>query len=253
MVYLHDGTFEGVLSAIYTMFYAKATFDEGKLEAADAYQQSFFELTLKVPTDRENAHAVAKKLFSQFGEEGFKLIYNAYLCENNHYGTHLFRALKVAFKAKLNTFEALQQPDILAINQMATKVSREAHFFLGLIRFRCLENDIYYADFEPSQNILPIIMYHFEERLSDQLWVIHDKKRGIAAFYDKNTSFLAALDSDLEMVLSQNELDWQKLWSHYVKDIAIEARKNKSLQRQHMPKKYWPFLTEMKVEYSKRQ
>jgi probable DNA metabolism protein len=246
VVYLHDGSFEGVLSGIYKMFHAKAKINEGKLYEASVYQQSFFELTLNVETVREHAYRVAKSLYDSFGQEGFKCVYYAYLAEDDSYGTLLFRTLKQAYKLGGQAFEALGVEDIRRLTQMANKVSRESHLLLGLLRFSKLENGIYYAPFEPTQNIISILAPHFEERLADQVWVIHDTKRGIGAFYDKEQYHMAPLDSLETIQYAQDEVAFQSMWKDYVKHIAIEARRNLPLRRQHMPKKYWQFLTEMK-------
>nr|WP_246543117.1 TIGR03915 family putative DNA repair protein [Fusibacter paucivorans] len=228
------------------MFHAKAKIDEGKLYEASVYQQSFFELTLNVETERENAHRVASSIYESFGHEGFKYVYYAYLAEDDSYGTLLFRSLKQAYKIGHQAFDALGVEDIRLLTQMANKVSRESHLLLGLLRFVKLENGIYYAPFEPTQNVISILAQHFEERLADQVWVIHDTKRGIGAFYDKTQYHLAPLNSFESLQYARDEVAFQSLWKDYVKHIAIEARRNLPLQRQHMPKKYWQFLTEMK-------
>jgi len=244
MVYLHDGSFEGVLSGIYTMFYSKASVEEGELVSKASYQQTFFTLTLPVVTDRESAYKVAKSIYEHFGQEGFKCIYQAYLAEYDAYGTILFRALKIAFKLGGHAFEALHYPDILKLNQLSTRVAREAHLFLGLLRFSELENGLYYAPFEPTLNIIGLLTSHFSQRLADQSWVIHDTKRKIGAFYDQKIVVLNALEEVPTLLYSDREQDFQALWREYVAHIAIEARRNPKCQQQHMPKKYWKFLTE---------
>lgn len=65
---------------------------------------------------------------------------------------------------------------------MARKVSRESHRMLGLIRFRNLPEDIYYAPIKPDFNILTILAPHFARRLPSQKWVIHDKKKGTGRY-----------------------------------------------------------------------
>jgi probable DNA metabolism protein len=247
MVYLHDGSFEGVLSGIYTMFYSKASVEEGELVAKDSYQQTFFTLTLPVVTNREFAYKVAKSIYEHFGQEGFKCVYQAYLAEDEAYGTTLFRALKVAYKLGGHAFEALHYPDILKLNQWSTRVAREAHLFLGLLRFAELDNGLYYAPFEPTLNIIGLLTSHFSQRLADQSWVIHDTKRKIGAFYDQETVVLNTLLEIPTLVYSDREVDFQTLWREYVAHIAIEARTNPKCQQQHMPKKYWKFLTEKNV------
>lgn len=59
-----------------------------------------------------------------------------------------------------------------------------------------------------------------------------------------------ALKPELENVtpdsscFSRDELDWQKLWNVYFKSIEIRERSNPRLQRQHLPVRYWKYLTE---------
>jgi len=246
MVYLHDGSFEGVLSGVYTMFYSKASVEEGELISKETYQQTFFTLTFPVVTNRESAYKVAKSIYEHFGPEGFKCVYQAYLAEEATYGTTLFRALKAAFKLGGSAFDALGNSDILKLNQLSARVSREAHLFLGLLRFAELDNGLYYAPFEPTLNIIGLLTSHFAERLADQSWVIHDTKRKIGAFYDQKNVVLNTLDEIPTLSYSDREQDFQALWCEYVAHIAIEARQNPKCQQQHMPKKYWRFLPERK-------
>jgi probable DNA metabolism protein len=45
--------------------------------------------------------------------------------------------------------------------------------------------------------------------------------------------------------LSDEELFFQQLWKEYFRSITIKERINLKLQRQHMPKRYWKYLTEL--------
>ena len=40
---------------------------------------------------------------------------------------------------------------------------------------------------------------------------------------------------------------YQKLWHSYFQSINIEARKNTKLHLQHVPRRYWKYLTEKQV------
>ena len=44
----------------------------------------------------------------------------------------------------------------------------------------------------------------------------------------------------------KEELFYQNLWKVFHKSVAIKERSNERLQMQHMPKKYWDNLIEMK-------
>jgi len=50
-------------------------------------------------------------------------------------------------------------------------------------------------------------------------------------------------------LLSEDKLDeyefaFQNLWRDYLKAITIRERRNLKLQRQHLPKRFWKYLTE---------
>ena len=45
--------------------------------------------------------------------------------------------------------------------------------------------------------------------------------------------------------MDADELLYQQMWKDYFKTMAIKQRINLKLQRQHMPVRYWKYLTEM--------
>ncbi|HBK40409.1 MAG TPA: DNA metabolism protein, partial [Porphyromonadaceae bacterium] len=48
-----------------------------------------------------------------------------------------------------------------------------------------------------------------------------------------------------EEKLSSDETFFQQMWKEYFKSTTIKERINLKLQRQHMPRRYWRYLTEM--------
>jgi probable DNA metabolism protein len=244
MVYLYDGSFEGALSAIYEMFYAKDKLGVYKLFIKTQYQYQIFDEVHETKVDMENVEKVVASIIDTFGEETFRRIGYAFLSEDEMFGTKLYRCLKKAYKIGSNAFENLSDPDILAIYKCFNAVARESHKMVGFIRFSELEQGIFYAKFEPTYDLLGLMIPHFVERLGDQMWVIHDTKRRKAAFYNKQNVHISDLDPIDTLSYSSHEMNYQKMWKTYFDNIAIEARKNPKLHRQMMPKKYWNFLTE---------
>lgn len=248
MDYLHDGSFEGVLSGVYDMFYSKASPVADQLLPEKSYQLRLSVSHQILTTDREKASKVARSAMETFGEEGFKLILYAYLYEDESYGTMLYRFLKKAYKLGNNAIECLSDEDIFNLYKQYRAVARESHLMLGILRFAHLERNIYYAQYEPTYDLTGIVAPHFAERLKDQLWVIHDTKRGIGAFYDGSKWFISAIDEFDGLAYSESERDYQALWQAYFKHIAIQERRSIKRQMNFMPKKYWKFLTEKELE-----
>jgi len=52
---------------------------------------------------------------------------------------------------------------------------------------------------------------------------------------------LRQLSSDL---LQENEPDYQVLWKSYFDNVNIPERRNMKLHLQHIPKRYWKYLSE---------
>lgn len=47
-----------------------------------------------------------------------------------------------------------------------------------------------------------------------------------------------------EDLMAQDEKLFQDLWKNYFGALTIRERINPKLQRQHMPRRFWKFLTE---------
>ncbi len=244
MIYLYDGGFEGALSAVYQMFHDKGAREEQSLQVRALYQHQIFETVIETQTDEIAASKVASSIFETFGPETFRKIGYAYLSEDEAFGTKLYRFLKRAYKLGANAMDNLSDPDILEIYKGYRAVARETHRMLGFMRFVELQDKVFYAQFEPTYDLLSLVVPHFVDRLSDQVWVIHDTKRRKAAFYNKETVHFSDLDPVESLYFSSDEKVYQQMWQAYFDHIAIDERKDAKRHRQLMPKKYWHFLTE---------
>lgn len=248
MVYLYDGSFEGALSAIFQMFYDKGPVKENQLKIRELYQYQIFDEVVETYTVPDQASKVVASIIETFGEEAFRRIGYAYLSEDPDFGTKLYRCLKRAYKLGGLGMENYSDEAIMDLYKCYNAVARESHIMLGLIRFAELDKGIFYARFEPTYDLIGLMVPHFQERLSDQLWVIHDTKRRKAAFYNKETVHFSDLDPIEDLYYSSKEEKYQKMWKAYFDHIAIDERKNPKLHRQMMPKKYWNFLTEKMIK-----
>lgn len=242
--YLYDGTFEGALTGIYYMFKAKEKLNDSRLLLQETYQMSCLNETIVVQVNAEHVDRVTKWILEAFGEHAFRHLTYAFLAEDTHYGTFLFNYLKRLNQLGAGGVMCLSDPYISQMYKLYNRVTRESHLFLGLLRFSELENGILYAAFEPTQNIVPLLTGHFKERLGAQSWVIHDVKRGLAAFYDGTAIYIKPLEMPSIFNFSERERKYRSLWKKYFKAISIDERLNPKQQKQMMPKKYWKFLVE---------
>lgn len=241
-IYIYDGSFEGLLTAVYQAYYQPEKPDS--IVTKQRYTGGMFVNPVEIETDTEKANKVSDAIANKVSREALRHIYRAYLSELPEIETSIYHYIRIGFKVGKNIDKYHTDSVVMTIHQISLKVSRERHRMLGLVRFRCTENNIYYASIEPDFNIVGLIAPHFANRLADQKWVIHDIKRGLAALYDCNNWVLIELAEDKKINSAEHEDFYQQLWKDYFSSATITGRKNLKLQRQFMPARYWKHLIE---------
>lgn len=244
MIWITDGSFEGCLTAVYDVFYARDL--EGEICSVQHFQQHLLKTSQHVITDPLKASKVAKSIDDKLGTECFKEVLYCFFSECPGVETIILLFLRHAFKKGATVLQHESHGAVGPLLEHSRKTSREGHKFLGLLRFMELESGIFYAPFEPTHYLLPIMASHFSKRISDRPWVIHDVSRKVAAFYDMESWYINDLEDITELKFHKREAFYQESWRIYFKSIAIASRNNMNLQRQFMPKKYWKYLTEKK-------
>ena len=140
-------------------------------------------------------------------------------------------------------------PRVQPVQQLARRVEREVHRFLGFVRFREVEwsgsATLFYAPIEPETDVLSFLASHFLDRLADRPWVIHDLRRGQALFCEGGRiKLLRGVDLAVAPRSTEEEDVCAALWQGYFNRLAIEERRNPGLQRQLVPHRYRKHLTE---------
>ena len=248
---IYDGSFNGFLTAVFIAF-------EQKLPHADIQRQGqtqagLFAETETIFTNIEKAQRVWNGVQNK-SNTAIKHIYFAYLSEQKRIETQLYHYIRKLMGSKLNGAHNFSDDCVLKINQTAQKVSREKHRMEAFVRFQLTKDNIYFANIEPDFDVLPLISKHFRNRYTDQQWIIYDLKRKYGLFYDLKTVEVISLD--LSEVYSNSinkngifiseEYEYQNLWSNYFKSTNIKSRINTKLHTQHVPKRYWKYLSEKK-------
>lgn len=242
LVYVYDGSFEGLLTGIYEAYYA-GEFPE-RLESGLNLQQNILDRYIQIGTDPVKADKVYKSVREKISADALKHVYNVFLSEAADAGTLICNYLRFGWKVGSKVDLYLTDDRVFKVLDINRKVEFETHKMLGFVRFKLLEGGIYYAPVRPDNNIIELLAPHFAERLSDQNWIIHDVRRDAAALFNTKDWFISEFTlKDLPQA-SNEELEYQRLWKEFFNAIAITSRKNPRLQRQFMPRRYWEYLTE---------
>jgi len=250
LVFFYDKTFEGLLTAIFDA-YMRKTFPD-KLLAEGSIVPLFMEESYTVLTQEDKSARVWTAIEKKVSRLACNMLTHAWLSEQEGSDELLFRFIRKTIDSKISIETNFGDNDVLQIHQLARKVSHEAHYLQQFVRFQKAADDIFFAPVSPIYNALPLAIDHFTDRFSDQKWVIYDLKRKYGYYYDLNTTEEITLSDDKhllsgkldEKLMAEDEKLFQELWKGYFKAMTIKERLNLKLHRQHMPKRFWKYLTE---------
>ena len=248
----YDGSFEGLLTAIFEVY-------EYKIELPFICKElntsvSLFGKIHHSIFNEDKSRRVFEKLKDKLSAKSFSKLYAVYLSEIKDIEIVLLRFVQHVLANKNSVENDYSHPDVLMVQQTDKKVHREKHRMEAFVRFQCTKDQLYYAIIQPDYNVLPLIKKHFEKRYADQRWLIYDSQRKYGLYYDleKTEEVSMSFETDLnnasalKEILDEKEELYQTLWQQYFQSVNIKARKNMKLHIQHMPKRYWKFLVEKK-------
>lgn len=244
----YDGSFQGLFTAIFDIYAEKLA--DAKIIREGMEQPFLFGEKKMITTDDEKAKRVWKKLKDLIGREGLQILRRVFLSELPEMESVILNCVRYAIEQDKGILSNYGHPDILRLKQINKMVGREKHRMEAFVRFQLTKDEIYYSVIEPDFNVLPLILSHFENCYADQRWLIYDKKRKYGLYYDLQTTeyIELTLSADItkpnENILNESETLYQTLWKDYFQSTNIKSRKNIKLHLQHVPKRYWKYLTE---------
>ena len=248
----YDSTFEGFLTAIFEIYEFK--YVHPKIIKKEILQQNLFSEATEVFTNEEKSDRVIKKLEKQLGSDGIRCLLYAFLSEMETIEQDIYQVIDYAVQnPTLNIMKDFGNDAVLKIVKLTKSVGREKHRMEAFIRFELLKDNVYFAKIDPDFDVLTLLIPHFKNRYQDQKWMIYDLRRKYGIYYNLETVTLITLDLDIKLsdknqdLLSESEINYQKLWSEYFDHTNIKERKNIKLHLQHVPKRYWKYLTEKKL------
>ncbi len=240
---VYKDSFEGFLTAIYYAFYSKTSIES--ISTEEDLEINLLSEIKYIDTDLNKYNKVKDSIVIKIDPLALNKIYKLYLSNYKNKGILCYKYLKIAFKLGSDVHKYLHLDEVKEIDTIERRVSLEAHRFNGFVRFISVNNNFLYSSIEPDNNILEIISPHFQNRFSNEYWIIHDVKRGIASIYDKISWEIREMDLEVYNNLKDYNDDFQSLWKGYFKSTTIEERINPKLQKRMMPKRYWNNLTEI--------
>ncbi|MEO1012434.1 MAG: TIGR03915 family putative DNA repair protein [Bacteroidota bacterium] len=248
---IYDGSFNGFLTTVFMAF-------EEKMHVTDIQKNGHGQNVLFSEAETVFTHiGKAKRVWNGIRNKSHTAIthvYFAFLSE-----TEGIEMMLLTYIQKLMATKDQKQRDysdglVVYISQLARKVGREKHRMEAFVRFQLTRDEVYFANIEPDFDVLPLISKHFRNRYADQEWIIYDVKRKYGIYYNLKGVEIVSLDLEQthynrigqSNTFVKGEYKYQELWNDYFQSTHIKSRINRKLHTQHMPKRYWKYLSEKK-------
>lgn len=251
-IYLFDGSLEGLLTAVFEYYERKP--GTVRLASSKNFEPVMLQETFEVINDEIKAKRVWAGLYKKISADWQSRFYKAYLSETAEAFQHLFDFCIYIFDNPKGAEQNFGHPSVIAISKIDRSVNRERHRMKAFIRFQETGDEIFYAAVEPDFNVLPLIGSFFKGRYADQKWIIYDLRRHYGLYYDLEKVEEIQMEYVPEIqsgkvnlpgqLLDEKQELYALLWNDYFRSTNIPARKNMKLHIQHVPKRYWKYLTE---------
>ncbi len=239
MVYLYDGSYAALLTAVFYVFKDKQ-YDANIVSLRDIPNMTFFGMQ-PVFAEDDKVERVLTGCRNKISPQFLSDIYYIYLSDLPQSATAIKNYIRDGLRYGKYVYQYLHLPSVNEAMKIIRRVSGENHRMKGLVRFSKYE-DMYYSDITPDHNILPIIYKHFERRMPNEKWIIRDLVRNLAAVHFDSSTIVTEIENFATPDKCADEIE--TAWRTFYESIAIPERKNEKLRRNMMPKRYWQNMTE---------
>lgn len=248
--YTYDGTFEGLLTVLFSIYESKSPPNSVQPEAIA--QSGLFARPVHRETDEARAARVWDGLLKTMNTEARARLYHVFLSEDIDRELLIFRYIDLGLRSLVDVAENYANADVRRVQRLAQMIFREKHRMEAFVRFEKTADELFHATIEPDMDVLPLIAAHFTKRYADQRWLIYDRRRHYGLYYDLTRTDIVQFENptghkstDISAtVLDEREPLFRHLWQTYFDHVNIPERKNLKLHRRHMPLRYWKYLSE---------
>jgi probable DNA metabolism protein len=237
---IYDGSYAGFLSAVFEAYRQKLT---SPAIVAHSHRPALFADGIPVETVEAHAERVASGIEHRAGSETIDRIYRAFLSDERGRERILFEHIAAIIRYGAAAANNVLFEHVLAVAKMAKRTGKEVHRMHAFVRFEEAADGTFVSTIAPDCDVIPLIGHHFKLRYPVMHWAIYDERRGYGIYYDTESirwmEGVEHLHADAEM-----EPRFQELWKAYFRAVNIPERRNARLHLQHVPRRYWRYLTE---------
>ena len=243
IIYLYDGSFDGLLSCIYESYTQKENPTAILCDGDD--EPCLFDVRT-VPTVREHAERVSASL-RKLSHEVVPMLRRVFLTCLPDKELRIYRFVAKLYKEGPAYLTRLSDDAYQPLLRALRNLSTEVEHLRGFIRFSVFDG-ILGAEIEPKNRVLPLLRGHFCDRCYNETFFIYDRTHHEALLYANGVSRIVPLESFQMAPPDAEEANYRRLWKRFYDTIAIRERENPKLRMTHMPKRYWGTMTEFQED-----
>jgi probable DNA metabolism protein len=240
MIAVYDGSFEGFLTLVHSVYYKKLKISKIMKTTP---QTLFVDDIVEIESSEIDAYKVLEAIKNKFEKRHFETILNTFMCDTIAFELDLLHFIIMGFRDQQQLYN-INHTFVFNIQNHQKELFRLYHRMSGFIRFEELEDATLYGKIDVKFNVVYLLGRHFLKRFNNQSFIIHDLKRELA--FVKSDAF-TGVRSVVEFeppTLSSSETKFQKLWQTFFESVAVESRQNKRLQQQFVPLIYRTYMSE---------
>lgn len=248
VVYVFDGTVEGLLTAVFQTY---ALHEKPQDISREGLLQPRLDQSVRfVETDAALAERVRAGVCKRAGRRAWEAMFYASLADDPQAPMTVYRFVRYVMTrpahANRAVMDDLSNPIVGPVAKLSRYVLNERHHMQQFLRFEHFENDIWFAKCNPKANVVPLLMDWFSGRFNTQRFIIYDEVHHVAGIYDGADWILAEAD---EMHLPEHAAEeklMQQAWKGFYSAVSISARYHPELRRHFMPKRFWRNIIEVR-------
>ncbi|MEN3013500.1 MAG: TIGR03915 family putative DNA repair protein [Endomicrobiia bacterium] len=239
----YDGSYEGFICLIDVLISNyKNTLDAVEIINLLIEKEQNYIFYDKIETSKVKSEVFISKLKNLLPGKFVNDLYLYHLCDTLKL-EKIVASVIIKYPLNKNILNQITNKEVCVLWKAKRSLFREIHRYKGILRFSKLD-EIYYAQFKPKFNVLPILSKHFFSRYNNMNFIIYDLLRGIAFFNINNKGKFLYLDRNLDLKIKSDFID--KLWKIYFEKSAVDERISMERQKIKLPLYVREFLTEFK-------
>ncbi|MEG0814019.1 MAG: TIGR03915 family putative DNA repair protein [Clostridium sp.] len=248
VTFLCRDEFNSILCGVYDAWMSRLGHAHVKLELEDSYEPELFTEYRVVEETEEKLTKVITAIRDKISMEAYEWIYRAALSGEVGKSDKIYRFLIDGFHYGASVTGKINEAAVYELFRMNRATSNEAHQLIEFVRFSEMKEKLLFSKIAPKNDVISLIAPHFADRLCSESWIIYDVNRKKAAVYAPGHRWLifSADHDEWQEKLSEvtDEKNYETLWKTFCTRIAITERMNPTSQRNHLPLRYRPYMTE---------